>query len=45
MKLPTPSRRRHALRIVAVVFAGLVLWFAVKTWSVVRAPVVPRFRP
>lgn len=36
------NSRRLIRRIVAVLVAGLGFWFLVKTWSVVRAPVIPQ---
>ena len=43
--LPGRNRHRRALRIVLLLFACLVLGFAVKTWSVIRAPVIPQVSP
>src|SRR5438552_3750302 len=42
---PSPNLRRLVKRIIAIVLASLVLWFIVKTWTVVRAPVIPQVSP
>ncbi|HBB97104.1 MAG TPA: FAD-binding protein [Blastocatellia bacterium] len=45
----TPPRRRRRLRlltrIVAIAVTAFALWFIAKTWSVVRAPVIPQAPP
>ena len=42
---PSPNLRRLVKRIIAIVLASLVLWFIVKTWTVIRAPVIPQVSP
>src|SRR6266404_2275168 len=45
MRPRSRNLRRLVKRITAIVLASLSLWFAVKTWTVVRAPVVPQASP
>jgi FAD/FMN-containing dehydrogenase len=42
---PRSNIRSRLRRIVAVVLAAFALWFAIKTWSVVRAPLIPQSSP
>jgi len=45
---PPPRRRlrlRLLTRIVGIALTAFALWFIVKTWSVVRAPIVPQVAP
>ena len=47
MSVQTASRKRRRLlaRIVLIALAVFAVWFAVKTWTVVRAPAIPQTSP
>src|SRR6185437_16250715 len=47
MSAQTPLRKRHRLlaRILLLGVAVFTIWFAVKTWTVVRAPAIPQTSP